>query len=468
MTQNQFDAGKLHRLVKLVMDTGEAATVQEAQAILGGYKLSIHVSRNLIESLPYQAALLTAVNSARRCFLGGVQVSGDLDVPLKIHWKQCSTIAEAVIDLEGKIVDELDTTLPTICFAGKVAQDDINGFGVRPIIRGWSGGVVPVRDQIDYSLDESFTPAGVLAGAIAVSEAFQFICGNNPLAGNRSIGISLWIPGQSDDWLNADQGPKNLKSLPSKLWIIGLGHLGQAYLWTLGFLPYTMEKFPTIVLQDTDILEDANDSTSLLTNRKIVGIKKTRAMAAWCEQRGFQTNLIERKFAADFTVNDHEPHLVLCGVDNAQARADLQKVGFKRIIEAGLGKGTQEYLGFQLHTFPASRSAESYWKPKVKPVEDHKPDNVLENILQQPAYQELQRQGLVDECGITELAGRSVGAPFVGAITSTLVIGQILRLVHGEKMDEVIDGDLRSSDILNSVIPNQIKLEIFNPGIISL
>ena len=467
MTQSQFNPSHLHRLVKLVMDTGEAATFEEAEGILREYKLSIQVSKNLMVSPAYQAALLTSVNTARRCFLGGVYVYGDLDVPLRISWKGYSTIADAVIDLQGEIVEELDATLPIISFTDKVLQDAPSGFGVRPIIRGWCGGVIPLRDQISYNVDEDFTPAGVLAGAIAVSEAFQFVRGDNPFVGNRPIGLSLWMPEQSNDWLTADQG-STLKSLPSKLWLIGLGHLGQAYLWTLGFLPYTMEKYPTIVLQDIDVLEDANDSTSLLTNRTMIGVKKTRAMANWCEQRGFHTDLIERKFAAGFTVHNDEPHLVLCGVDNAEARADLQKVGFKRIIEAGLGKGTEGFLGFQLHTFPASRTAESYWTPKVKPDEDRKPNKGLDNIIHQPAYQELQSKGLMDQCGLINLAGRSVGASFVGAITSTLVIGQVLRLVHGEKMNEIIDGDLRSSTILNTIIPNQIDLETFNPGIIRI
>jgi hypothetical protein len=128
MAQSQFNGGQLHRLVKLVMDTGEAATVQEAEEILDGYCLGIQVSEKLIEWPAYQAALLTAVNTARRCFLRGVQVSGDLDVPLKIPWKQCSTIAEAVIDLQGEIVDELDATLPTICFAENIAQDGLSEF----------------------------------------------------------------------------------------------------------------------------------------------------------------------------------------------------------------------------------------------------------------------------------------------------------------------------------------------------
>ena len=114
-----------------------------------------------------------------------------------------------------------------------------------------------------------------------------------------------------------------------------------------------------LVLQDFDKLVKANDSTSLLTTRANLGVKKTRAMALWCEARGFRTSIVERRFAANFRVAGDEPSVALCGVDNALARADLEDVGFSRVIEAGLGAGTQEYLAFQVHTFPGLPNREA-------------------------------------------------------------------------------------------------------------
>ena len=77
-------------------------------------------------------------------------------------------------------------------------------------------------------------------------------------------------------------------------------------------------------------------------------MKKTRAMAHWCEERGFQTELVERQFGANMRVDNDEPHVALCGVDNALARAALEDVGFRRVVEAGLGKGLHEYLAYQI------------------------------------------------------------------------------------------------------------------------
>jgi hypothetical protein len=464
MSQDQVNGVTLHRLVKLLMDTGEAATVHDAEKKLKGYRLGIHINADVLDSPAYQAGLLTAINTGRRCFLGGVLVSGNLDVPLRIPWRGFNKLAEAVRDLQGEVVQNLETFIPLISFSDKPPKNWAGEFGVKPIIRGWSGGVLPIQDRSNFLANEKFTSAGVLAGALAISEAFQFIRGDSSTAGKRPVGLSLWNPSLISDWLDAAPGP-DLAFLPKKLWLIGLGNLGQAYLWTLGFLPYKadnkMKDEVKLVLQDTDKLEDANDSTSLLTDRKLVGIKKTRAMADWCEQYGFQTALIERTFAADFAVNDDEPHLVLCGVDNAEARAALQKVGFKRIIEAGLGKGVEEYLCFQVHTFPASKSAESYWSRKIAAEE------TVEKLIQKPAYQDLYGKGF-DQCGLTELAGRSVGAPFVGAIASAFVIAEALRLVNNGDAIEVIDGDLRSSKILNNAIPNRTKFEAFNPGMIEV
>lgn len=473
MSQDKVNGSKLHRLAKLLMDTGEAVSIMDAEEMLKGYRLGIHVDSDILDSPAYQAGLLTAINTGRRCFLGGVLVSGNLDIPLKIPWQGFRTVADAVQDLQGKWVQIFDPSIPLISFSDSLPDGWAGDFQIKPVIRGWAGGILPFDDQYDYSSQETFTPAGVLSGALAVSEAFQFIRGSNSLAGHRSIGLSLWRPSRESNWLSADIGP-DLQCLPQNLWIIGLGNLGQAYLWTLGFLPYKTENGMRddvrLVLQDIDYLENANDSTSILTKLKMVGMRKTRAMGEWCEQYGFQTSLIERKFGNDFHVNDHEPHLALCGVDNAEARAAVENVGFERIIEAGLGKGTEEYLCFRMHTFPASKSAQAYWMQKSSNTnaknQATNEDN-SENLIHQPAYQELYEKGF-DRCGLTELAGRSVGAPFVGAVASSLVIAETLRMVNGGDSIEVIDGDLRCLPIVNAVVPNQAKLKAFNPGLIKL
>jgi hypothetical protein len=427
----------MNRLAKLAMDMGEVQTYAQAIEQLKGYRLAVAVGPELATSPTLQAALLTIVNAGRRCFLGGVWVTGDTDVALKIPWRRCRSVRDAVIDLQGKFAETIDEEAPLLLLGSSPLSGTANECALQVTFDGWLGGVTPLADQRRLHEAHEFTPAGVLAGALAISETFQYIRGDHALAGRREVGLSLWQPDPAIDWLRADPGPI-LNFLPEKLWLIGLGHLGQAYLWTLGFLPYARPEQVLLVLQDYDSLATANDSTSLLTCSSLIGTRKTRAMAAWCEERGFRSSILERYFADNFRVDGKcEPHTALCGVDNALARLALEDVGFAHIIEAGLGKGPQEYLGLQVHTFPTLRAARTIWSKTVNANSDN------ETLLANPAYQDLAAKG-VDRCGLVELASRSVGAAFVGAVTSTLVIAEVLRVLLGGPRYELIDIDLRA------------------------
>jgi hypothetical protein len=416
---------QLHRLVKLALDTGEARSLEEAERLFASYRLGIEVGRDVAASATLQAAVLTAVNTGRRSFLGGVRVAGALDVPLRVRWGRCRTLREAVVDLQGRPIGAIEPGTPRL-----IVGDASVGAG------SGAGGDGAFADGRRLPERQEFPPAGVLAGALGVCEAFQFVRGAHAAAGRREVGLSLWRPEPRVSWLaDGERGPA-LERLPSKLWLVGLGHLGQAYLWTLGLLPYAEPGAVDLVLQDYDRLAAANESTSLLTRASLVGQKKTRAMARWCEARGFRTSLQERRFADNFRVAPDEPSVALCGVDNALARAALEDVGFARIVEAGLGAGPQEYLAFQVHTFPAARAARARWGGGVgAPVADA--------VLDQPAYRALARAG-VDTCGLITLAGRTVGAPFVGAATAAVVVAEVLRMALGEHRYEIVDGSLRS------------------------
>lgn len=62
------------------------------------------------------------------------------------------------------------------------------------------------------------------------------------------------------------------------------------------------------------------------------------------------------------------------------------------------------------------------------------------------------------------LANRAVGASFVGTVTSTIVIAELLRMTMGGPRYEVIDGSLRSPDRLNVIASKPSDLP-FNPGV---
>ena len=447
----------LSRTVKMAMDSGEAATLQDAQRIFKGYHLSIEVGPSVATSPTQQAILLSAINSGRRAFLGGVSIGGSLGFDLLIPWKRCKSVEEAIVDLRGVVVKKVPCETPRIIIGDVSTPQGIGPFAVRATYDGWVGGVTPVDYGRQLPEKQEFIPAGVLAGALAVSEAFQHVRGGNPMAGRRNVGLSLWHPESDIKWLDRVETGPQINHLPAKLWIIGLGHLGQAFLWVLGFLPYAHPEDVSLVLQDFDVLSDANDSTSPLTFAPVSKEKKARVIAKWCEERGFQTSLNERLFTSDFTVNRDEPAVGICGVDNAMARSALEEVGFTRIIEAGLGKGEQGYLAFQIHTFPGVDNARDRWGK-------FSADHPASSDDLKPAYEALSREG-VDKCGIARLAGRSVGACFVGMVASTLMIAELLRMASGAHAYSLIDGTLRSLTNRTAILNECQAEKPFNPGV---
>jgi hypothetical protein len=73
------------------------------------------------------------------------------------------------------------------------------------------------------------------------------------------------------------------------------------------------------------------------------------------------------------------------------------------------------------------------------------------------------RKGALDQCGATLLAGKSVGAPFVGAVTACLVVSELLRKLHGGPEFSVIDLDLLDLDY-RTLVPRSEPSDVANPG----
>ncbi|HEX8464766.1 MAG TPA: hypothetical protein VF627_09145 [Abditibacterium sp.] len=447
----------LHRTLKLLIDEGEASSIEEAQKKFESFRLRLCVGANIAASATRQAMLLTAVNTGARCFLGGVQVELTSDAPLLVPCRDCQTVGEAIQQLGGKLLafDESRPTPAPLDGSPVLLIGDYRGSSatsaearrdgvLRLSFEGWCAAVTPLEDEA-LPENREWTLAGVLAGALGVSEAFQFVRGKNWSAGARPVALSLWKP-ELDLFCDSEaQGPV-VSFLPAAAWIIGLGHLGQAYLWALGMLPYTDPQKVQLVLQDDDRLQPSNLSTSILTREIDLKQWKTRAMAEWCEERGFEARIHERRFAADFRVQAGEPKIALCGVDNPQARAVLEEVGFDEIIEAGLGSRGEDYLSLRLHGFAQgapSREARAIWGDlSAAPSE-------ADTRLQNPIYSDLEERGL-DVCGLTTLAGRAVGASFVGTVAATFCIAEMVRLTMNAHRYALLELCLRNPQLVTT------------------
>jgi hypothetical protein len=444
-------ADKLHRLVKQALDSGAATNLAEAEALFAGYRIALHIEDKDAGDPDHQAALLTAIALSRRVFLGGVTVAAVPDVRLRTPLPFGTTLAEAVVALGASIGQE-PSGAPIIAIGGPPCQRQ-GAFHIRALFAGWRAGVVPAHLDASPAPGPIMPLAPMLAAALAVNEAFLFVSGDMATAGRRSIGLSLWNPAPEADWFDAGQDELVLALLPSRLWLMGLGHLGQAYLWALGLLPYVDPSEVSLVLQDIDIITPSTESTSILSDATLIGRKKTRAMAEWAEGRGFSTAIHERTFDAAFRRRDDEPSVALCGMDNALGRQALDQVGFDFVVEAGLGRGHRDFRALRLHTLPASRTASQIWS---RWDDEEKVDG-------RPAYEHMIETGELDKCGVTLLAGKAVGAPFVGAVAASLAVAEVLRLLHGGPLHELIDLDLKFPDYRTAVSARK-DFRTINPG----
>lgn len=448
MLHNDFSTflDGFNRLAKLDLDLGEAADPDAAMARLRGYRAHISAGPEIAVSTAHQIALLTFVNIASRFALGGVTVSGILDVPLLAPWLGTNLIS-AIQALGGAAGDPLAAVPVAVVGSGTTLPPER---GCQMTFEGWRGGVVP-PGGIRLSEANALAPAAVLAGSLAAAEVFAMLRGE-PGAGRRTQGISIWRPDGDEDWLSSASDGPPLSVLPNHLWVLGLGHLGQAFLWTLATSPYADPTKVKLILHDTDIVTGSTSSTSILTGTGTTG-RKTRTVATLLEGLGFTTSVIERPFDGAFRRRPDDPSVLVCGVDNALARSQLELPGFELVVEAGIGRTVSDFRAVRLHSFPSQRAAAELWRAGAT-----EGPAALDGVL---GYQRLRESG-VDECGLARLAGTAVGAPFVGGVAGALMFGQILRLLHGDRLDAVVDLDLRALQARRAV-PSSVALQ-HNPG----
>lgn len=434
-----LNAGNLHRTAKYFMDNGRAETHEEAVSILERFGLTIRVGPEIANSIHQQTALLTLINVARRTLLGGVEIVGLPNAITVSPLFPVFPLRDAVQSCGGRVVAAPRTEWPSAVI-GEAECIPSKSACWRLTWGGWRGGIVPLREGRRLGEEDAVDLAPVLAAGACAAEAFAYHAGDHIMAGRRSSGLSLWKPGQ--DWLSEDPTEPPLLYLPSRLWIIGLGNLGQAFAWTLAALPYSDPRQVQFVLQDYDRITSSNESTSLLSFATDVNRKKARVVAEWLESRGFETYIDEHRFGISTNRAPDDPSVALCGVDNALARAALEKPGFGLVVEAGLGAGPEAFRSISVHTFPSSLCAQELWSKLVG-----QDNGAVENM---PAYQALKCEGM-DECGLAQLASRTVGVPFVGVIAACLAVSELLRRLNGGSAFEVISASAAALQDVDSV-----------------
>lgn len=410
-----MEADSFHRLAKALVDSGEVATVQEALDTFAAYGVRVRMAADVVTDVTAQVIALTVINSAARSFQGNVAVDfadfelrapGFVGVRLNdfLSWAKATTQPP-----------EASRHWPVIY----IGSTDVDSVAIRPWANGWDFGIGPGRQNGAF-----FAPACVAAGGLAVSEAFSILRRDNPYAGRREVALTTWL-GQG----KAPPPPQQLGA--TGLWVVGLGHLGQAYAWTLGF---TEPGAVPHVLQDVDHITKSTLSTSMVSQERDIDHKKTRVAAAWLEARGFKISIVERRFDENQRVAAGEPLVALFGVDNPAARRCIEEADFRLVIDTGLGAGYRDFRAMRLRTFPGPSKAAALWAI---------PDAVAAGQPQlAKGYQDLVAKG-ADPCGVTMLATRAVGAPFVGCVAAGYALAEIARRELGGAAAAFIDMNLR-------------------------
>jgi hypothetical protein len=429
-TETPLNENTLNRLAKTIM-IKHSVGYAEAVEILGKFRLNLICDGNIAHSSALQAALLTAVNTGKRAFHGGVVVSMPPAVPCLLNWPGGQTLNQVVQSLGGTFVG-LDRSAFTHTLYFGLPSDPVED-ALLIACTGWRGGILPANFSHNLTNRSDFALGGILAAAHGVARGFLRVSGLSTQHLQAPEGFSLWRPDL--EWTCAEAEGPPLELLPQNLWMLGLGHLGQAFLWNFALLPYANPNEAKFLLQDFDRAVRGNFTSGLLCEEHNIGKAKTRICADWLEARGFQTVITERPFDAHTKRTGDEPFIACCGFDSAEPRRLLESVGFDLVIECALGADTARFDRIMLHTFPdASRTADEIWAtiPDAAPV-----DKRLLNAFETEG-----------DCGILAetLAQKAVSTSFTGAYAGALVAGELLRALHGGVRCELIHAHLRHSD----------------------
>lgn len=423
-----MNADTLSRISKLFVDRDDQL-VEEAEARRRAHRVCIVCGPELAESSSMQAALLAAASTAARCFPNAVEVAlPDTEVRLdRLGWYQ--SVAQA---LTAPHIGVQVVCRPTdgASLIGIGSTTDVVPT-VRATFDRWTGGVVPGDGGNRLKERDGNPLAGMLCGALAVSEVFLRFARVQIEATRREVGLSLWNP--AGQWTMGGDSEPELVELPAEFWLLGLGHLGQAYSFALSLLPFAERQKVNLLLQDHDQIVPANVETGIVCSTHDVERFKARTVASWLEARGFRPRIVERRFDSTTRVEKGEPRLALCGFDGGGPRhlLDIASIGFERVVEAGLGGRADNFESMSIHSLPHSElSAAKLW-PEGEPTTAE--SRVEELAGSRRAYADVERKR---GCGHLELAGRSVGVPFVGAVAASLVLSETLRMVHqGRRLD---------------------------------
>ena len=398
---------QIARLSRILVDS-EKISFDEAQARLRSLTLEIVVAPEATSPAAH-AAILTAVSVGRRTFVGGVRVTGAVDGPLNSALPlRAESLAEAAAAVGASDFD---------CAASRTIFVGLSGapraaWSVSPWWNGWRAGTAkPGKAR----WDEGRNPlSGIAAGALAVGAAFE---------AERKGFVDL--DGEVDLWpVGAGRKAPGFEEvfLPRALWLVGLGNLGQAFLWALAALPFGDPGRVSLVLQDRDRVTEENWATSVLVKDESYGSLKTRVAEHWASAKGFDARRIDRRLSSRDRLEDDDPRFALSGVDKVEARRLMAEVGFDCIVDAGLGRTAHDFDRYRVTVFDRARPIDRHFAGQNDAP-------VAQGVPEGDAYRRLEQQ--IGPCGAAEIGGASVAAPYVSALAAAIAVSRVTAVTSG-------------------------------------
>lgn len=438
-----IDNDQIARQSKLFVDGGQD-TEDEAAGRLRSLCLTVSVGEAAAASPAGQAAFLTAVNIAVRCFAGGVRVTGALDstVITPLGSGQATLGGEAA-RLGARVLDgdypELEVVIGN---AAPSAKTSIHAWW-----QGWVAGRGPEPRIVDAGHTAIENPLAAMAAAsLCVGAAFRSATGH-PAAAYMTEQISLWSPEKDDDF-----GPATAR-LPNALWLFGLGNLGQAFTWCLSTLPYDKSDHLTLYLQDYDRVSKENWGTSVLVHEKVYGELKTAVAERFLLARGFKVFRVDRALDETFKRQDNEPFVALSGFDKVGPRRWLGEAGFSHIVDVGLGATHTDYSRARVYCFDEGFTPQVHFARTERDLPNYDEKSKLRG------YQDIAKRA--GRCGLEEYAGHSIAFTFVSCFAACVAVAQLARMAAGEATYSrtIIDTyDVRSRKPLIGNKPDRVQI----------
>jgi hypothetical protein len=270
----------------IALMTSKSILFEEANQLLNESKLVLEADEKLACSYSLQVAYVTCYNIGNRIFKGGIKCILPENTPnlLKLKGETFIDVLNSLFEINDN-VNGSDGT-PRLLF-GKTPQSENE---VEIICSGWQGGLNFFQSEL-FILDNAHTsiPLGaILASSYGLFWAFDFTFEITKNLQKESFGYSLWDNSLDYNWNESiGEGPNKVK-LPSKIWLVGLGHLGQAYLWTLLHLKNDFE----VLLQDFDKLGVENLGSQILSFENQIGKYKTRICADFLDNTGVSNKIL--------------------------------------------------------------------------------------------------------------------------------------------------------------------------------